>query len=181
MAGPSASPALAGGLAGAATGRLNPWIMGESEREYPSTRQRAVLLPIMVAVLFAVYGAHNWASTWLTPDYVWTLGMFPLLFAFLGGLVGRPVLGMLTALPLALVQLVPLVALLTVGWDGGWILGVAGAAAGAVAGAVNGFLYDRWIMPEYDKRRTGKSAIPPPGSTEGPGSSGSLAEHPEGR
>jgi hypothetical protein len=58
---------------------------------------------------------------------------------------------------------------------GGWILGVAGATVGAAAGAVNGWLFNRWIMPEYDKRR--KRAVPPPGSTDGAGLSGSMVEH----
>jgi hypothetical protein len=168
--------AFAGAAAGALVGRLfHPWIVVEGERSPPGPRQRAILLPLVFAVLFALYGAHSWASTWLTLDYAWALGIFPLLFAFLGALVGRPLLSMLTALPLVPLQLIPVVALLTVGWDGGWILGVAGAAAGAVAGALTGWLYDRWIMPEYDKRRAGKNAPQPPGSTDGPGSSGSIA------
>jgi hypothetical protein len=65
---------------------------------------------------------------------------------------------------------------MTVGWEGGWLPGIAGAAAGAAAGAVHGWLYDRWIMPEYDKRRERKRAARSPGSTDGPGSSGSMAE-----
>jgi hypothetical protein len=170
--------AFTGGAAGAAMGRLfHRWMVAENERQYPSPRQRAVVLPILFAVFFAIYGASSWASVYLTPDYAWVIGIFPLFFLFLGGLVGRPLLGMLTTLPLVLLQLIPLVALLTVGWEGGLALGVAGAAAGAVAGAVNGWLYDRWIMPEYDKLRAAKSAIRPPGSTDGPGSSGSMAEH----
>lgn len=82
---------------------------------------------------------------------VWIIGLFPLVFAFLGAFVGRPFMAMISALPLVAVQLIPLVASLTMGWEGGWTLGIAGAAAGAVAGAANGWLYNRWIMPEYDK------------------------------
>jgi hypothetical protein len=170
--------ALAGAAAGAATGWLfNKWIVPQTQSEnYPSERRRAILLPILSAVLFGCYGAHNWASVWLTPDHAWVVGLFPLVFAFLGGLVGRPLLGMLTALPFVPLQLLPLVASLTVGWDGGWIAGLAGAAAGAGAGAVNGWLYNRWIMPEYDKRRAREKAGRPPGSTGGPGPSQSIAE-----
>jgi hypothetical protein len=168
--------AAAGAGAGAAAGWLfNRWTLPETENR-PSVRGRVILLPIVFAVLFALYGAHNWASVWLTPDHAWAIGLFPLVFAFLGGLVGRPFLGMLTALPFVPLQLVPLVASMTVGWEGGWISGTAGAAAGAAAGAVNGWLYNRWIMPEYDKRRERERAVRPPGSTDGPGSSGSMAE-----
>jgi hypothetical protein len=130
----------------------------------------------MFAVLSAIYGAYNWGSVWLTPDHAWAIVLFPLAFAFLGGLVGRPLLGMFTAFPFVPLQLVPLVASLTVGWEGGWVLGIAGAAVGAAAGAVNGWLYNRWIMPEYDKRRAQERAVRPPGSTDRPGSSGSVAE-----
>jgi hypothetical protein len=66
--------------------------------------------------------------------------------------------------------------LLAVGWEGGWILGIAGAAAGATAGAVMGWLFNRWIMPEYDKLRAREKAARPPGSTDGSGVSGSMAE-----
>jgi len=63
---------------------------------------------------------------------------------------------------------------ITVGWDGGGVLGIAGAAAGAAAGGMKGWLFNRWIMPEYDKRRARESAVRPPDSTDGPGSSGSM-------
>jgi hypothetical protein len=145
--------AAVGAAAGAAAGWLfSQWTLPEIQNR-PSVRRRAILLPTAFAVLFAIYGAHNWASVWLTPDLAWAMGLFPLVFAFLGGLVGRPFLGMLTALPLVALQLVPLVASMTVGWEGGWMSGIAGAGAGAAAGAMNGWLYNRWIMPEYDKRR----------------------------
>ncbi len=168
--------ALAGAAAGAAMGWMfNRWMLPQPET-YPSERTRAILLPVMFGALFGCYGAHNWSSTWLTPDHAWAIISFPLLFAFLGGLVGRPLLSMLTSLPLVAVQLLPLVASLTVGWNGGWNSGIAGAAVGVAAGAVNGWLYNRWIMPEYDKRRAREQAARPPGSNEGPGSSGSIAE-----
>jgi hypothetical protein len=61
--------------------------------------------------------------------------------------------------PLPLVLLVPPVALLMVGWEGGWVLGIAGATVGAAAGAAQGWLFNRWIMPEYDKRRAQQSAV----------------------
>jgi hypothetical protein len=44
------------------------------------------------------------------------------------------------------------VASLTVGWHGGWVVGIAGAAAGAASG----WLYNRWLMPEFKKRRVGE-------------------------
>jgi len=49
----------------------------------PNERVRAVLLPIVIAVVFARYGAHNWASVWLTLDNAWAVLLFPLTFAFL--------------------------------------------------------------------------------------------------
>jgi len=64
---------------------------------------------------------------------------------------------------------------ITVGWDGGGVLGIAGAAAGAAAGGMKGWLFNRWIMPEYDKRRTRENPVGAPDSTGGPGSSGSMA------
>jgi hypothetical protein len=127
--------------------------------------------------LFALVGAYSWATAWLaTLDEAWAIGLFPIAFAFLGALVRRPFLGLLSALPLVPLLLVPLVASLTVGWEGGWVLGIAGAAAWAAAGAATGWLYNRWIMPEYAKRREREMAVRTPGSTDGPGSSGPMAE-----
>ena len=54
---------------------------------------------------------------------------------------------------------------MTMEWEGGWILGIAGAPVGAAFG----WLFNRWIMPEYDKRRERGSAVRPPGSSDGPG------------
>ncbi len=153
--------AAVGAGAGAAAGWLFVrWTLPDIENRH-SARRRVVLLPIAFAVLFALFGAYSWAIEWLTPDHAWAIGLFPLVFAFLGGLVGRAFLSTLTALPITLLQLVPLVASMTVGWEGGWILGLAGAAVGAAAGAVNGWLYNRWIMPEYDKRRERGRAVRP--------------------
>jgi hypothetical protein len=55
---------------------------------------------------------------------------------------------------------------MTVGWEGGWVLGVAGAVVGAAGGTLKGWLFNRWIMPEYDKRREQARAIRPPGATD---------------
>jgi hypothetical protein len=163
------------GLTGAATGAVVwaavgklfvRWELPENQN-YPSERTRTITLPIAFAVLFACFGAYNWASAWLTLDQAWAIVLFPLVFAFLGALVGRPLLSMLAASPLVLVHLVPLIATLTVGWAGGWPLGIAGAVAGMVAGAANGWMYNRWIMPEYDKLREREKAGRPPGSTDG--------------
>jgi hypothetical protein len=148
--------------AGAITGWLfTRWILAEAQRSRVIV-SGTMTLPIAFGVLFAVYGAHNWAIVWLqTLDQAWMIALFPIVFALLGALVGKPLLGLLSALPLVPVQLIPLVASLTVGWEGGWILGIAGAAAGATAGAANGWLYNRWIMPEYEKRRARESARVP--------------------
>jgi hypothetical protein len=169
--------AAAGAGAGAATGWLFVrWTLAESQRPRIIVSGTATL-PVAFGVLFAVYGAHNWSTLWIaTLGDAWMIALFPATFAFLGALVGRPLLSLLTALPLVPVQLVPLVASLTVGWEGGWIAGIAGAAVGAAAGAANGWLYSRWIMPEWEKRRARESAVRPPGSTDGQGCRGSLAQ-----
>jgi hypothetical protein len=81
-------------------------------------------------------------------------------------LVGRPFLGLTVAFPFVFIMMVPIVQSATVGWEGGWLLGIAGAAVGAAAGAVKGWLYARWIMPEYDKRRARERAVQPPDSSD---------------
>jgi hypothetical protein len=168
--------AAAGALAGAVMGWLYArWTLPDLQNR-DRERGKANQLPIVFAVLFALYGAYNWAITWVTPDHAWAIGIGWILLALPGALVGRPFLGLLVMSPVVLVMLVPPVALMTVGWDGGWILGIAGAAVGAAAGAVMGWLFKQWIMPEYDKRRARDSAIAPPGSTDRPESSGSTAE-----
>src|SRR5262249_3536673 len=91
-------------------------------------------------------------------DEARTIGMLLFVFALPDVLARRspfPDLRNL-ALPLAplyLVGLVPPVASMTVGWEGGWILGIAGAAAGAAAGAVMGWLFTRWALPDLEKRQ----------------------------
>jgi hypothetical protein len=169
--------AVAGAAAGAAAGWLfNRWALPEMEKPPPSKRVRAILLPIMFAGLLAVLGALNWGVEWVTPEHVWAIGVGWLLLALMGALVGRPFLGLLVMSPFALMLLVPLLGSMTVGWEGGWIPGTAGAVVGAAAGAVNGWLFNRWIMPEYDKRRERERAARTPGSTDGPGMSGPMAE-----
>src|SRR5262249_17535676 len=170
---------FAGAAAGAATGAAMGWLftrwtLPEIENR-PRERVR-VVLPIAFAVLFAIFGAYNWAIRWVTPDHAWGIGVAWILLALPGALVGRPLRGLVVASPLVLLILVPLVGSMTVGWEGGWILGIAGAAVGAAAGALKGWLFNRWIMPEYDKRRARERAVRPPGSTDGPGLSGSMAE-----
>ena len=143
------------------------WDLRETQDLPPVVRGPRV--PIAFAVLYALFGAYSWATTSLaTAGEAWTIALFPIVFAFLGLLVGKPFLSMLTALPVVPVQLVPIVASLTVGWGGGWALGMAGALAWAAAGAANGWLYDRWIMPEYEKQRARQMAARQPGSTNGP-------------
>jgi hypothetical protein len=149
---------LAGAAAGAAAGVATGWLFARwilSETPTPRVvMSGSVRLPVAFAMLIALFGGYSWATAWLANlDDAWALALFPITFTLLGGLVGRPLRGLLSALPLVPLQLVPLVASLTVGWEGGWICGVAGAAAGAAAGAVQGWLYNRWIMPEYAKRR----------------------------
>ena len=170
---------IAGTAAGAAAGAAAGWLLTrwalppETENRHRE-RARAIVLPIAFAVLLALLGACNWAIEWLTLDYAWVIGVAWVFLAFPGILVGRPFLGVLFGSPFVFVLLVPLVASMTVGWEGGWVLGIAGAAVGAAAGAVKGWLFNRWIMPEYDKRRARESAVRPPDSTDGPGSSGSM-------
>jgi hypothetical protein len=168
--------AAVGAPAGTAAGWLFArWALPEVENR-DRQRRRAIVLPIAFAVLFAIFGAYSWAIEWLTPEHAWVIGVGWILLALPGALVGRPFLGLLVAFPFVLVTLLPLVASMTVGWEGGWLIGIAGAAVGAAAGAVKGWLVNRWIMPEYDKRRARESAVRPPGSTDGPGSSASMAE-----
>lgn len=156
----------AGAAAGVAAGAATGWLFHRVilvDTEMPRVRGRAVRMPVAFAVLFAVFGAYNWAIAWLTPDQAWAIGILLIGSALPGALVGKPFQGLLVALPLGVVALVPLVASMTVAWEGGWILGLAGAAAGSAAGAVFGWLFNRWIMPEYDKRRARGSAVQLPG------------------
>jgi hypothetical protein len=110
-------------------------------------------MPLAFAVLFALFGAYIWATARSASDLAWGIGILLLGTSLPGALVARPVLGLLVALPLSVVLLVPLVASMMMDWEGGWALGVAGAPVGALAGATFGWLFNRFIMPEYDKRR----------------------------
>ncbi len=171
---------IAGAVAGAAAGAVAGWVftrwtLPEIIENRPPVRAGVIRMSSAFAVLFALYGAHNWSTEWLaTPDEAWMIVIFPIAFAFLGALVRRPLLALLSALPLVAVQLIPLVALVTAGWEDGWTLGIAGAVAGAAAGAATGWLYNRWIMPEYEKRRARESAVRPLGM-DAPRSNGSMA------
>ena len=140
------------------------WTLPEIDNR-PRERVRAVL-PIAFAVLFAVYGAYSWAIAWLTADEAWVVAVVWIVLTLPAALVGRPVLGLLVAFLFVFAMLVPVVGSATVGWEGSWLLGVAGAGVGATAGAVNGWLFNRWIMPEYDKRRARERAVQPPGSSD---------------
>jgi len=140
------------------------WTLPEIDNR-PRERVRAVL-PIAFAVLLAVYGAYNWAIAWLTLDQAWVVGVAWIFLSLPAALVGRPLLGLRVAFLFVLVMLVPVVGSATVGWEGGWLLGIAGAAVGATAGAVTGWLFNRWIMPEYDKRPARERAFQAPGSSD---------------
>jgi hypothetical protein len=148
---------IAGAAVGAAAGVVVGWLFARWTLPDIENRRRhatkASLLPMAFAVLFALFGAYNWALEWLTPDQAWAVGVLWILLALPGALVGRPFLGLLVMSPLVVVVLIPLVGSMTAGWEGGWALGVVGAAAGAAAGAATGWMFKRWIMPEYDKRR----------------------------
>jgi hypothetical protein len=163
---------IAGAAAGAVAGAVTGWLFALwdlQEAQDPPPVVRGLRVPVSFAVLFALFGAYSWATTSLaTLGDAWAIALFLIVFAFLGVLVGKPVLSMLTALPLVPLPLVPIVASLTVGWGGGWALGMAGAVAGAAAGAANGWLYDRWIMPEYEKLRARQMAARQPGTTNEP-------------
>jgi len=166
----------AGAAAGAAAGwLLTRWTVPQTENRH-NERARQIVLPIAFAVLLAVLGAYSWAIEWLTPDDAWVIPVGWIFLSLPGILVGRPLLGVLFGSPFVFMLLVPLVASMTVGWEGGWVFGIAGAAVGAAAGAVKGWVFNRWIMPEYDKHRARESAVQPPDATDGPGSSGSMAE-----
>lgn len=162
---------IAGTAAGAAAGAVTGWVFArwtlpdleKSQRE-PG---KGGLLPAAFAVLFALFGAYNWGIEWLKPGEVWAIGVGWLLLAVPGALVGRPFAGLLAMSPFVLVALVPLAGSMTVGWDGGWVLGIAGAAVGAAAGAVNGWMFNRWIMPEYGKRRARTNAAEQTGPDTG--------------
>jgi hypothetical protein len=149
---PGTMGAATGAAAGAAMGWLFiRWTLPEIDNR---SRERVrIVLPIGLALLFALFGAYNWAITPLQPEHAWVIGIVWIALALPGALVGRPRKGLVAASPLAFMLGLPAVASMTVGWEGGWISGSAGAAVGAAAGAVMGLLFNRWIMPEYYKLR----------------------------
>ena len=160
---------IAGAAAGAAAGALTGWLFTRwmaAEIQTPKVVASGTITMVgALTVLLALYGGYTWATMWpSTLGEAWMVGLFPMVFALLGALVRRPILGLVSALPLVPLPLVPLIASMTVGWGGDWLLGIAGAAAGSAAGAATGLLYQRWIMPEYEKRRVRESAVWPPGS-----------------
>jgi hypothetical protein len=170
---------IGGAAMGAVSGVLVGWLFArwtlpdiEIRRHQPA---RAYILPFAFAALFALFGAYNWGIEWLTLDQAWVIPVTWMLLAVPGALVGRLVLGVLVMSPFELLMLMPLLGSMTVGWQGGWVLGIAGAAVGAAAGAATGWMFKRWIMPEYDKRRAREDAARPPRSTVT--SSGPDAEH----
>jgi len=89
----AAARAVAGAVAGWLFAR---WTLPNIENR-PRERARATQLPIAFAVLFALFGAYNWAIEWLTPGQAWTIVVFPIIFALLGALVRMPFLGLLSA------------------------------------------------------------------------------------
>jgi hypothetical protein len=161
----------AGAVAGAAAGAATGWLFTRlilPDTEVPEVRGRAVRMPIAFALLFALFGAYLWATAASASDLAWGIVILLTGSALPGALVARPVLGLLVASPLILVPMVPLVVAMTLNWEGGWALGIAGAPVGAAAGAVYGWLFNRWIMPEYDKRREHAKAFRPPLRAPGP-------------
>ena len=147
-----------GAVAGAAGGAAMGWLftrlgLSQPEKDLPSSRRRAIILPITFGVLLGLLGGYNWAIEWVPPDQAWWLLVVWLLLAIPGALVLRPVVGLAVMSPFIGVILVPTVASMTLGWEGGWIAGIAGAVIGTTGGAMSGWLFNRWIMPEYDKRR----------------------------
>ena len=151
---------IAGAVTGAGAGAAMGWLLcrlgllTDLEKDKPpSKRRRAIMLPVTFAVLLSLCGAYTWAIEWVNMEHAWAIGLAWLLLAIPGALVGRPVLGLAVMSPLVLMILVPLAAMQTVGWEGGWVVGIAGAIIGAAAGVLQGWSFNRWIMPEYDKLR----------------------------
>src|SRR5262249_49819799 len=77
----------------------------------------------------------------------WGVGFLLFIFALAGALRKGRILHRLREplyiVPFYVAAQVPLVAAMTVGWEGGWLLGIAGTAAGAAAGAAAGWLLTR--------------------------------------
>ncbi len=134
--------AAAGALAGGATGWLFIRLMLAEALKPRPVVSGTVRLPCVFAVLFALYGAYSWATARIvTLDEAWAIVIFPIVFALLGALVMRPLLGLLAGLPLVLVPLVPHFASMKV-WSGrvvGGLLGIAGGHRGD-SGSGNGLV-----------------------------------------
>ena len=133
------------------------------------------------AAFVALLCADSWQSPW--PDMpfarflVWigTYLIIPPLIGWIGWGIGG-LRRVLPIVPIYLVVLVRPLASMTVGWEGGWILGIAGAAAGALAGAAAGWLFARWTPPEIRNNRACRRGVRPPDPTDGSGPSRSMAE-----
>ena len=164
--------AAAGVVAGAAMGwMLTRWTLPEIDNRPKLARNQ---LPVFCAVPFSSYTAYVWGIEWLKPEQTWVIGVCWLALSITGALVGRPLLGLVVWSPFVLVTLVPTVASITVGWEGGWILGTAGAVLGAASGVASGLMFNRRIMPEYDKLHAREKAARMPNSIDGPGSNGQM-------
>src|SRR5262249_36782798 len=76
---------IAGGAAGMAAGAASGWLFTRWTLPDIENRQRqretASQLPIVFAVLFALFGAYNWAIHWLTLDEVRGIGIGWILLA----------------------------------------------------------------------------------------------------
>ncbi len=73
---------IAGAAAGAAAGAVAGWLFArwtlpDIIENRPRERGSATRLPIAFAVLFALFGAYNWAIEWRTLDQAWAIGFFP--------------------------------------------------------------------------------------------------------
>jgi hypothetical protein len=124
------------------------WLVAEDD--VPGRRPVVAAAPVVApksfyVVLFALFGtilcADHWATAYpaktLAPfleAQVWAIGFFlfmlALAFALRRGRLFHALREPLFLVPVYLVQLVPQVASMTGGWEGGWMLGIAGAAGG---------------------------------------------------
>src|SRR5262245_47682424 len=136
--------------------------------EPPVTAASAVSPQSAWMVLFGLFGAALTAWIWASActaqpsatfleDQAKSIGFFLCVFVFLPAVLvrKRPVQGLRElscVLPLYVVGLVPPVASMTLGWNGGWLLGIAGAATGAAVGAAAGWLFSQWTLPEIENR-----------------------------